>query len=82
MRPALMRPWQNGLAILAIFLVAGAIGPWPPVLRISCAAGAACIALLLFATRMRDHAHTSTNDTTQATWDRIEQMREDRARRR
>ena|GEM_PF-1702704 len=81
MRPALMRPWQNYLAIFAIFLVAGAIGPWSPVLKTISAAGAALIALLLFTARMRDHAHTSQNDSTKGTWDRIERMREERSRR-
>jgi len=81
MRPALMRPWQNYLAIFAIFLVAGAIGPWSPVLKTLSATGAALIALLLFTARMRDHGHTSQNDSTKGTWDRIERMREERSRR-
>lgn len=81
MKPAAMRPWQNWLAIFAIFLVAGAIGPWPVVLKTLSATGAALIALLLFTARMRDHAHNFKNDTASGTWERIERIREERARR-
>ena len=48
-----MRPWQNALAIVAAFLVAGALLPWE--LRLACAIGASGIVLLLLMFRLRSH---------------------------
>jgi hypothetical protein len=48
-----MRPWQNALAIVAAFLVAGALLPWEG--RLACAMGASGIVLLLLVFRLRSH---------------------------
>jgi membrane protein implicated in regulation of membrane protease activity len=49
-----MRPWQNALAIIAGFFVAGALLPWS--LRLACALAAIGIVLLLLVFRLRAHA--------------------------
>jgi hypothetical protein len=49
-----MRPWQNALAIVAAFLVAGSLLPIGE-LRIACAFGAGGIVLLLLVFRLRSH---------------------------
>ena len=49
-----MRPWQNALAIVAGFFVAGALLPWS--LRLACALAAIGIVLLLLVFRLRTHA--------------------------
>jgi hypothetical protein len=48
-----MRPVENAVAIVAAFLVAGALLPWG--LRLACAIGAAGLMLLLVVLRWRAH---------------------------
>jgi hypothetical protein len=68
-----MRPWQNAMAIVAAFLVAGALLPWE--LRLACAFGAIGIVLLLFVMRIRSHAVTVTKKRTANVYSQVEQMR-------
>lgn len=68
-----MRPWQNALAIVAAFLVAGAILPWE--LRLACALGAIGIVLLLFVFRMRSHGIGATKKRTADVYSQVERMR-------
>jgi hypothetical protein len=71
-----MRPWQNAMAIVAAFLVAGALLPWE--LRLACAFGAIGIVLLLFVMRIRSHRVIVTKKRTASVYSQIEQMRADR----
>ena len=68
-----MRPWQNALAIVAAFLVAGALLPWE--LRLACALGAIGIVLLLFVFRMRSHSIGVTKKRTAGVYNQVERMR-------
>jgi hypothetical protein len=68
-----MRPWQNALAIVAAFLVAGALLPWE--LRLACAFGAIGIALLLFVIRIRSHKITITKKRTSGVYSQVEAIR-------
>jgi hypothetical protein len=68
-----MRPWQNALAIVAAFLVAGALLPWE--LRLACAFGAIGIVLLLFVFRIRSHAVGVTKKRTADVYNQVERMR-------
>jgi putative effector of murein hydrolase LrgA (UPF0299 family) len=74
-----MRRWQNGLVILAAFLVAGALLPWN--LRLVCSLGAIGIVLLLFVLRLRAHGVRSDSAGTAATLDRIARIRAEREQR-
>jgi hypothetical protein len=84
MLPAPMRRSQTSLVILAAFLVAGALFPWPARYRLACAAGVAAITLMLFVSRLRAHAGTPAApvDEAQARIDRIRAARDERMRRR
>ena len=76
-----MRRWQNVLAIVAIFLVAGALFPWWSGLnRIVCAAAAFAIALVLLVSRLQQHAAsmTSSRATVKDMESRIDRIRADR----
>lgn len=74
-----MRRWQNGLVILAAFLVAGALLPWG--LRLACALGAITIVLLLFVLRLRAHGVLARGAGDTATLDRVARIRADREQR-
>lgn len=74
-----MRPWQNALAIIAAFLVAGALLPWE--LRLACAVGAAGIVLLLLVFRIRSHRVGVTKKRTAGVYSQVEQIRAGRAER-
>jgi hypothetical protein len=74
-----MRPWQNALAIVAAFLVAGALLPWE--LRLACAFGAIGIALLLFVIRVRSHKITVTKKRTADIYSQVERLRAARKQR-
>ena len=71
-----MRPWQNALAIIAAFLVAGALLPWE--LRLACAVGAAGIVLLLLVFRIRSHRVGVTKKRTAGVYSQVEQIRAER----
>lgn len=72
-----MRPWQNKLAILAGFLVAGALFPWS--FRLVCAFAAIVIVMLLLVTRLRTHAAVQTREHTNDVLARVERIRAGRA---
>ena len=76
-----MRPWQNALAIIGGFLVAGALLPWSSRLRLTCAFGAIAIVFILLAARMSAHAKVRTRRSHDDAWSRIERIREERAAR-
>lgn len=80
MTPVPMRPAHNALAIVATFLVAGALLPWSPIYRLACAAGAIAIVLLLLVARVRDHMQpqSGAGGEMQA---RIDRIRAERAAR-
>ena len=71
-----MRPWQNALAIVAAFLVAGALLPWE--LRLACAFGAIGIVLLLFVFRVRSHSIGVTKKRTANVYSQVERIRASR----
>jgi hypothetical protein len=73
-----MRPWQNALAIVAGFLVAGALLPWPERYRLPCALAAIAIVLLLFVARMNAHAKRRARRSAGDAWSRIERIRAER----
>jgi hypothetical protein len=68
-----MRPWQNALAIIAGFLVAGALLPWD--LKLACALGAIGIVLLLFVMRIRSHSAGIAKKRTAGVYTQIEHLR-------
>lgn len=74
-----MRPWQNALAILATFLVAGGLLPWR--YRLACAIGAIGIVLLLAVFRIGAHRIKREQADTEATYARIERIRAERKQR-
>jgi hypothetical protein len=74
-----MRPWQNALAIVAAFLVAGALLPWE--LRLACAVGAAGIVLLLLVFRIRSHRVVVTKRRTAGVYNQVERIRAGRKER-
>lgn len=71
-----MRPWQNKLVILAGFLVAGALFPWP--LRLGCALAAIVIIMILLVVRLRTHAAVKTREHTDDLLSRVERIRSGR----
>jgi hypothetical protein len=71
-----MRPWQNALAIIAAFLVAGALLPWD--LRLACAGGASGIVLLLFVMRVRSHRVVVNKKKTAVVYNQVERIRAER----
>jgi hypothetical protein len=74
-----MRPWQNALAIIAAFLVAGALLPWE--LRLACAFGAAGIVLLLFVFRIRSHRVRTDRKRTANVYSQVDRIRAERTTR-
>jgi hypothetical protein len=73
-----MRPWQNALAIVAGFLVAGTLLPWPSRYRLACALGAAALVLVLFAARLSAHAKQRSSRSSDDALSRIERIRAER----
>jgi membrane protein implicated in regulation of membrane protease activity len=71
-----MRPWQNALAILAAFLVAGGLLPWS--LRLACTIGAIGIVLLLFFLRLGSHRVGVKKKRTDNVYGQVERLREAR----
>jgi hypothetical protein len=74
-----MRPWQNALAIVAAFFVAGALLPWS--LRLACALAAIGIVMLLFVIRIRSHVATQEREHTAGVYAKIERIRATREER-
>lgn len=74
-----MRPWQNALAIVAAFLVAGALLPWE--LRLACAFGAIGIILLLFVFRVRSHSVGVNKKRTASVYGQVDRIRAERKER-
>jgi len=71
-----MRPWQNALAIVAAFLVAGALLPWE--LRLACAFGASGIVLLLLVFRLRSHRIVLNKKRTADVYGQVDRIRAQR----
>jgi putative effector of murein hydrolase LrgA (UPF0299 family) len=71
-----MRPWQNALAIIAGFLVAGALLPWD--LRLPCAGAASGIVLLLLVMRVRSHRVVVHKKRTAVVYNQVERIRAER----
>jgi hypothetical protein len=71
-----MRPWQNALAIVAAFLVAGALLPWE--YRLACALGAIGIVLLLAMFRIGAHRIRQQKAQTAGLYAKIGRIRADR----
>jgi hypothetical protein len=69
----LMRPWQNALAIVAAFFVAGALLPWR--LRLVCALAAIAIVLYLAVLRWRAHMAAGSKRRIDDVYGRIEALR-------
>ncbi len=76
-----MRPWQNALAILATFIAAGALLPWPAHLRIIAAVVAGLIIVVLAAFRLSSHMRRDASASSEVTMDMVDRIREQRARR-
>lgn len=74
-----MRPWQNALAILAAFLVAGALLPWEE--RLACAIGAIGIVVLLAVFRIGAHRLKTQRRDTADLYAKIDRIRQERKRR-
>ena len=68
-----MRPWQNALAIVAAFFVAGALLPWEG--RLACAAAAAGIVLLLLVFRLRSHKIVVAKKRTADVYGQVDRIR-------
>ena len=71
-----MRPGENALALVAAFLVAGALLPWD--LRLACALGAIGIVLLLLMMRLRAHQVITAKKRTADVYGQVERMRAER----
>jgi hypothetical protein len=72
---------QNVLVLFASFLVAGALLPWSPRIRLACAAGAIDIVLLLLLIRLQAHASSTPRRVDRTLQARIERIRAERAAR-
>ena len=81
MNPAPMRPAQNLLVIVAAFLVAGALLPWSPRIRLACASGAIGMVLVLLIVRLRAHSSPLPRRADSRMQARIDRIRADRAAR-
>lgn len=68
-----MRPWENALAIVAAFLVAGGLLPWG--LRLACTVGAIGIILLLLVLRVRSHRAGLVKKRTADVYGQVSRMR-------
>jgi len=77
-----MRLWQNLLALVATMLAAGALLPLPPAVRLLCVGGAGVLILLVLVARMRAHRVRRDRERVDGVYDRIDRIREERARRR
>jgi hypothetical protein len=82
-----MPRWQNLLAIIAIFLVAGAVWPWAALGRLICAALAFALIAIVLVSRLQQHAAGFTGSRAtirdmETRIDRIRSEREQRFRRR
>lgn len=82
-----MTRWQSFLAILAIFLVAGALWPWLGFYRLVCAALAFALVLVVLVSRLQQHAAELTGSRAsikdlESRIERIRTQREARFRRR
>jgi hypothetical protein len=66
---------------LATFLVAGSLLPWSSRFRITCAAGAIGIVMLLLVTRLRAHAHAAQDAANSKSQARIDRIRAERSAR-
>jgi hypothetical protein len=71
-----MRPIENAIAILAAFLVAGALLPWG--LRLACAIGAGGLMLLLVVLRWRTHTVRVQKRRIFDVYAQVERLRADR----
>ncbi|GAC1419127.1 MAG: hypothetical protein NVSMB5_10810 [Candidatus Velthaea sp.] len=76
-----MRPWQNALAIIATFFVAGALLPWSAQARLFCAFVAGAMIAVLLVLRMRSHAASISSRSGALTDAKIAQIRGERSRR-
>jgi hypothetical protein len=74
-----MRPWENALALVAAFLVAGALLPWD--LRLACALGAIGIIVLMLLIRIRSHQIVVTKKRTAGVYGQIDRLRAERKER-
>jgi hypothetical protein len=77
-----MRPWQNLLALVATVVAAGALLPLAPAVRLLCVGGAGVLILFVLTARMRAHRVRRDRERADGIYDRIERIREERARRR
>ena len=68
-----MRPWENALALVAAFLVAGALLPWD--LRLACALGAIAIIVLMLLIRVRSHQIVIQKKRTNDVYGQVERIR-------
>lgn len=77
-----MRRWQNGAALIATMLAAGALLPLETRTRLILIALAIAAILALLALRLRTHAARRVDTRTAGVYDRIERIREQRDARR
>jgi hypothetical protein len=68
-----MRPWENALALVAAFLVAGALLPWD--LKLACALGAIGIIVLMLLIRIRSHQIVVAKKRTSDVYGQVERLR-------
>lgn len=76
-----MRPWQNAFAIVATFIAAGVLLPWDLRLRIVCALLAFTLIVVLFVSRMRQHAKHIHRESIESSQERIDRIRAARSKR-
>jgi hypothetical protein len=76
-----MRPWQNALAIIGGFFVAGALLPWSAHLRLFCACAAIAVVFVLLSARMTAHAKSRNRRSSDDAYSRVERIRAERAER-
>ncbi len=76
-----MPPAQNLLVMAASFLVAGALLPWSPRIRLACVTGAIGIVLVLLLIRLRAHSGPAQRMVDRQIQARIERIRAERAAR-
>jgi len=76
-----MRPWQNGIALIATFFAAGALLPWSGRMRLVCAFVAFALIAVLLALRLQTHAGAARSRTDADLLAKIERIRQQRARR-
>jgi hypothetical protein len=76
-----MRPIQNAMAIIATFFAAGALLPWSPRFRLTCAFAAAALILILLVLRLKDHASQRVRQSDRDSAALIARIRADREKR-